>query len=160
MEHRIVESCGALIFCRTTRRYLFLLRNQSKYSGSWGIVGGKVEANETIIDGLHREIREEIGSINYAKIVPVEKFTSDNGRFFFHTFMIVVDEEFVPNLNSEHRGYCWVYLKDHPRPLHPGVWRSFKFKEVTKKIATMESILTDVGFQDKFAHGNSAEVQV
>jgi len=44
-------------------------------------------------------------------------------------------------LNSEHRGYCWVYLEDHPRPLHPGLWRSFNFDVILNKIRVLESVL-------------------
>lgn len=158
VEHRTVESCGALIFCPSTKRYLFLLRNHDRFSGSWGLVGGKVETGETPVQGLRREIQEEIGDVSYQKIIPIEKFTSDNEKFFFYTFLIPVDEEFVPTLNDEHRGYCWVGIKDHPRPLHPGVWRSFKFDSVVKKLETMESVLSDIGFQDKLTSRNDSEV--
>lgn len=158
VEHRTVESCGALIYCTTTKRYLFLLRDHDRFSGSWGLVGGKIEEGETAAQGLRREIQEEIGDISYNKIIPIEKFTSDNDRFFFYTFLIPVSEEFVPNLNDEHRGYCWVGIKDHPRPLHPGVWRSFKFDSVIEKLSTVEQALSDVSFQDKLASGNSTEV--
>jgi 8-oxo-dGTP pyrophosphatase MutT (NUDIX family) len=137
---------------------LFLLRNHDRHEGSWGLVGGKIEKDETVVDGLRREIQEEIGEVDYKKIIPIEKFTSDNERFFFHTFLIPVKDEFVPKLNSEHRGYCWVGIKDYPRPLHPGVWRSFKFDSVIAKLSTMESVLADVGFQDKLTSGNSTEV--
>jgi 8-oxo-dGTP pyrophosphatase MutT (NUDIX family) len=122
-----------------------LLRNAIRHSDSWGLVGGKVETDETVIQGLHREIKEEIGStISYKKVIPIEQFTSDNGKFVFHTFLIPVEQEFVPELNHEHRGYCWVHLKDHPKPLHPGVWRSFKFSAIVDKLKTMESVFTDL----------------
>jgi 8-oxo-dGTP pyrophosphatase MutT (NUDIX family) len=159
VEPRIVESCGALIYCISTRRYLFLLRDQDRHSGYWGLVGGKVESNESVVQGLCREIQEEIGDVAYSKIIPIEKFTSDNERFYFHTFLIPVNNEFVPSLNKEHRGYCWVELKDHPRPLHPGVWRSFKFDSVIKKISTMENVLSDVGFEHKITDRDHSQVQ-
>lgn len=158
MEHRNLESCGALIYSRSTRRYLFLLRDHTRYQGSWGIVGGKVENTESVIEGLRREIQEEIGDLDYNKIIPIEKFTSDNGRFFFHTFLIPVDKEFVPELNNEHRGYCWVAIKDHPRPLHPGVWRSFKFDSVIEKLSTVEQVLSDIGFEDELSSRNGTKV--
>lgn len=50
--------------------------------------------------------------------------------------------EFLPILNEEHRGFCWVELDDHPKPLHPGVWRTINFEAVTKKIKTIEKIFT------------------
>ena len=145
-------STGALIYCAKTRRYLFLLRNGSKHNGQWGLVGGKVEAGETVAQGLQREIQEELnGVIKDAKIIPIEQYTSDNDKFVFHTFLISVDEEFVPELNHEHRGYCWVHLEDHPKPLHPGVWRSFNFAVIVDKIKTMESVLADVGLYNKLS---------
>ncbi len=139
-EH--TEGVGALVYSKSTNRYLFLLRNKSRHAGSWGIVGGKVESNETVIQSLVREIREEIG-VDYTnrKFIPLETFTADNRKFVYYTFLVNVEEEFVPQLNDEHRGYCWVELNDHPRPLHPGLYRSFNFDIVKKKIKTLESIL-------------------
>jgi 8-oxo-dGTP pyrophosphatase MutT (NUDIX family) len=136
------EGCGALIYAKSTNRYLFLLRNKTKHAGSWGIVGGKIEEGETVTQGLVREINEEIGQ-DYSgkKFIPLETFTADNRKFAYYTFLVSVDAEFVPVLNDEHRGYCWVRIDDYPRPLHPGLWRSFNFDIVRKKIKTLESIL-------------------
>ena len=142
MDVSHIESVGAFVFCTSTRRYLFLLRNQGKYAGTWGLVGGKIEENESISNSLAREIEEELGgTICDPKLIPIEKFTSDNGKFIYHTFIAPVDSEFVPVLNNEHRGYCWVALTDHPKPLHPGVWRTINFTAVVQKIKTLESVL-------------------
>jgi 8-oxo-dGTP pyrophosphatase MutT (NUDIX family) len=142
MESGCLIGTGALIFCKSTKRYLFLLRNGDRHDGSWGLVGGKVEAGETVVEGLTREIAEELGGkIIDATLIPIEKFTSDSKNFEYHTYQITVDEEFVPVLNKEHRGYCWVQLEDHPKPLHPGVWRTFKFSSVIDKIKTLETVV-------------------
>jgi 8-oxo-dGTP pyrophosphatase MutT (NUDIX family) len=132
---------GALIYSRATKRYLFLLRNGAKHGGEWGLVGGKVDLGETSIQALKREIQEEIGGFNYHKVIPLEHFTSDNGKFEYHTYIIPVKNEFIPSLNHEHRGYAWTHIEDHPRPLHPGVWRSFSFESILKKIRTVEHVL-------------------
>lgn len=135
------QSCGSLIYCTSTHRYLFLLRNNGKFPDSWGLVGGKIEAGESILEGLMREIREELGGeILGAKIIPIEQYTSDNKRFTYHTFLIKVETEFVPELNNEHKGYCWVPLEAYPRPLHPGVFRSIRAEKTRMKIKTQEQI--------------------
>lgn len=140
MEHSHI-GCGALIYSRATKRYLFLLRNQKRHAGSWGLVGGGVDANESPMEALQREIVEEIGELNFNKIIPLEKFTSENNNFEYHTYIITVDKEFVPNLNNEHRGYAWTTIEDHPKPLHPGVWRTFNFQVILEKIKTFERAL-------------------
>jgi 8-oxo-dGTP pyrophosphatase MutT (NUDIX family) len=139
--------CGALVYSKSTQRYLFLLRNQKRHAGSWGLVGGGVESAETPIAALHREIQEEIGPIQIGKVIPLEKFTSDTNNFEYHTYLIVVEEEFIPRLNDEHRGYAWTELDDHPKPLHPGVWRTFNFKSIIDKIKTVEKVIAQPQMQ-------------
>lgn len=132
--------CGALIFSKSTQRYLFLLRNQKKHAGSWGLVGGGLEPGESPSEALQREIKEEIGNIKFEKIIPLEKFTAENKNFEYHTYLIAVEEEFVPRLNDEHRGFAWTGLTDYPKPLHPGVWRTFSFSSIIEKIKTVEKL--------------------
>ncbi|MCX7592633.1 MAG: NUDIX hydrolase [Fischerella sp.] len=141
-NNNLIESAGALIYCRSTNRYLFLLRDKTKHTNTWGLAGGKINKNETVAQGLYREIQEEIGiDFTKQKIIPIEKFTSYNNNFIYHTFLIVVDSEFVPKLNSEHKGYCWVNIKDYPKPLHPGVWKSFNFNTVIDKLSIIELVI-------------------
>jgi ADP-ribose pyrophosphatase YjhB (NUDIX family) len=135
-------NAGALIYSKSTQRFLFLLRNASKkYKGTCGLVGGRVESSERPAAGLLREINEELSvDLSEAKIVPIETFTNEKNGFVYHTYMILVDKEFTPILNGEHRGYAWVELDDYPRPLHPGVWKTFSFKSVIAKINTLKAV--------------------
>jgi len=138
----IIEGVGTFIYSTSTKRYLFLLRNTKRHAGTWGLAGGGVETGEYLLSSLYRELEEELGfDFSAIKVIPLEKFTSENGKFKYHTFLIALDEEFVPALNDEHRGYCWVRLEDHPRPLHPGVWRTINFATVIDKIRTLEEVL-------------------
>jgi 8-oxo-dGTP pyrophosphatase MutT (NUDIX family) len=127
---------------------LFLLRNQKRHAGSWGLVGGGVDPGESPSVALQREIIEEIGAINFSKVIPLEKFTSENKTFEYHTYLIIVEDEFVPQLNNEHRGYAWTSIDDHPKPLHPGVWRTFNFKSVVDKIRTVETVISQLLVQN------------
>ena len=130
-----LNSVGALFYAANTQRYLFLLRDATSYSGTWGLVGGKIELNETIGEALKREVSEEVGyTITTEKIIPIDLFTSDNKQFKYNTYVIVIDSEFVPTLNSEHRGFCWCELRDIPRPIHPGVAGTMKIDEIQEKL--------------------------
>jgi len=135
--------CGALIYSKQTHRYLFLLRNHKRHAGHWGLVGGRVEEGESPHTALLREISEEIGSVTVEKVIPLEKFTNEKNQFEYHTYLVPIDSEFVPTLNDEHRGYAWTTIADHPKPLHPGVWRTFSFEVILDKIKTFESIDID-----------------
>lgn len=137
--NNLKQGCGALIYSTSTNRYLFLLRNSGKFPFTWGLVGGKIEHNEMLEDGLVREMEEELGGIvKNAKIIPIEKYTSDSGIFVYHTFLIKVDEEFIPVLNSEHKGYCWVSLDGLPKPLHPGVEKTLNSISIREKLLAIE----------------------
>jgi 8-oxo-dGTP pyrophosphatase MutT (NUDIX family) len=135
-----IESAGALIYCITTNRYLFLLRNGIKFAGTWSIPGGKVEFRESILDALKRELLEEINfKLNEEKLIPLDTYTSTNQNFAYHTFIIMVDKEFVPELNSEHKGYAWAGIMDIPKPIHPGLFKTIKIEEIKQKLKTVET---------------------
>jgi len=136
----LTEGVGALIYARNTGRYLFLLRSSGSWPLTWGLAGGKVDTGESVSEGLNREIQEELGGkILAPKFIPIEKFTSTNEQFVYHTFFVAIDDEFVPELNEEHLGYAWLPLTAAPRPLHPGVSRTLGTEDIVKKIQTAES---------------------
>jgi 8-oxo-dGTP pyrophosphatase MutT (NUDIX family) len=142
LEPRIINSCGALIRSNKTGRYLFLLRDKCSYGNTWGLPGGKFENGESTVEALERECEEELGiPLIYQKFIPIETFTSEDKRFVYHTVLLTVEREFVPILNEEHKGYCWVFIEDHPKPLHPGVWKTFNFDVVKDKLDTMNKLL-------------------
>ncbi len=137
----ITQGVGALIWAKSTQRYLFLLRQGGSWSMTWALPGGKIDQGETVITGLAREIEEELGGrIQDPKLVPIEKYTSTDERFVYHTFFVSVDDEFVPVLNDEHAGYAWLPLVTAPRPLHPGISRTLACPAVMGKIAVAESM--------------------
>jgi 8-oxo-dGTP pyrophosphatase MutT (NUDIX family) len=139
MDSCVVKAVGVWFYCVRTRGYLYLLRNDSKYPDTWGLAGGKVEPVETLITAVERECAEELGSMpEYQQLIPIEKFTSADGGFEYHTFWCRVDHEFIPELNHEHVGYAWVHSGRLPRPLHPGLWNTVNLDAIQKKIASLE----------------------
>lgn len=107
---------------------------------TWALPGGKMDTGETVIVGLAREIEEELGGrIMEPKLVPIEKFTSEDRGFVYHTFFVSVDDEFVPVLNDEHMGYAWLPLVAIPKPLHPGITRTLTCQEVVEKLRYAEN---------------------
>jgi 8-oxo-dGTP pyrophosphatase MutT (NUDIX family) len=136
MESSYVNAVGIWFYSLDTQRCLYLMRSDSRNPNSWGLPGGKCEAGEALLDTINRECCEELGSMpTYAKLAPIEQFTSADGIFCYHTFFCCVEKEFVPVLNHEHRGYSWVDFSTWPRPMHPGLWNTVNFDEVLSKIA-------------------------
>jgi len=129
-------SAGIFFYSKNSKRFLYLLRTDAKNPGNWGIPGGKIENDETLLDGLQRECVEEIGYWpDIPKLVPIQKFV--NNAFTYHTFFSQIEEEFIPILNKEHCGYAWVGESQYPKPLHPGLFSTVNFDVVQKKLKTL-----------------------
>lgn len=142
MEHRDLTAVGALFISIKSGRGLFLLRDQDTYSDTWGLVGGQLESGEGLQDGLIREISEEIGFVPHIlKTIPLELFSSPDGHFNYHTFVLLVKTEFIPTLSSEHKGYAWCDLSNTPKPLHPGLYNSLNNSIIREKLQTITELL-------------------
>ena len=139
---KLFKACGTLLLANNTKRLLFLLRDNDTHSNTWGLVGGKVEDSETVMQALTREIKEEIGKdLIINKTIPLELFRSDDGNFEYHTFICMIDEEFIPILSDEHKGYCWCAVDSFPKPLHPGLYSSLNNYDIQQKLMTVKEIL-------------------
>ena len=137
ITERIVCS-GALFYAKSTRRFLLLQKTHGKHEGTWGLVGGTNITGETPWQGLQREITEEIGSIpDIKKTIPLETFVSNDTVFNFHTYLCVVDSEFIPVLSDEHQGWAWAIIDKAPKPLHQGLRNSFSSKTIRTKLQTI-----------------------
>ena len=133
---------GALIYAKNTRRFLLLQKAEGKHSGTWGLVGGTNNEGETAWQGLQREITEEIGSnFTILKTIPIETFVSNDAVFNFHTYLCLVDNEFVPVLSDEHVGWAWATIDCAPKPLHQGLRSSFANKTVRTKLQTLFDVM-------------------
>jgi 8-oxo-dGTP pyrophosphatase MutT (NUDIX family) len=140
MESSSVKAVGVWFYSVDTRRYLYLMRNDSKHPGAWGLPGGRVEDKETLLATINRECQEELGFVpEYIRMIPLEKFTTVDSGFEYHTFFCTVGQEFQPQLNDEHIGYAWIDSGTWPRPMHPGLWSTVNFEAVQNKILVIES---------------------
>lgn len=139
MDSSAVNAVGVWFYSVDTQRYLYLMRNDPKHPGTWGLPGGRMESGETIMQAIERECKEELGAMpEYLRLVPLEKFTTVDAGFAYHTFFCSVAKEFTPVLNHEHTGWAWINSGIWPKPMHPGLWSTVNFEAVQDKIATIE----------------------
>lgn len=144
MENRAVteiDCSGALVCSRNTQRFLLLQKRNGKHGGKWGLVGGTNNDGESAWQGLQREIQEELGFIpEIKKTLPLERFVSNDSCFKFHTYLCIVENEFIPLLSIEHSAWGWFDLKSLPKPLHKGLELSLKNRIIENKIQTILDI--------------------
>ena len=146
MENSVVKESivcsGALLYAKTTGRFLLLQKSHGKHAGTWGLVGGTNMSGETPWQGLQREIAEEIGVLPIIlKTIPLETFVSNDRVFNFHTYLCVIEAEFVPVLSDEHQGWAWATIDRAPKPLHQGLRNSFGSKIIRTKLQTIFDVI-------------------
>lgn len=138
-----INCSGGLFLSRDTGRFLFVLRTQGKTAGTWGLVGGKSEPQDkTPYDTLLREINEELGKTPLIKkVIPLELFVSADENFNYNTYVLLVEKEFMPILNSEHSAYAWCNLGAWPKPLHRGVKASLSNRIIKTKLELLLDLI-------------------
>lgn len=140
----MLRAVGALIICQRTHRAMMQLRSEEeRHSMCWGLWGGKLKGKEGDLEGLKRELVEELGHPGVPDTIGISHiytFTTRNRHFRHVSYAVLCEEEFNPILNNESAGYCWVKINSWPSPLHYNTGKMFKsraFKE------TLKSILSD-----------------
>lgn len=114
------KGVGAIIVSEETGKVMTVLRSpKESHPNTWTFAGGKVERDESFIDALQRELKEELNLTKIKKITPLHKYQSRSKDFVYETYIVLVDEEFTPELNWENTGYAWTDIDNLPSPLHP-----------------------------------------
>ena len=140
-----VRGSGALFLSQSTQRFLLLQKAAGKKEGIWGLVGGKVENDESVWQSLCREVEEEIGFMpEILKAIPLESFVSDDSNFNFQTYICVVKDEFVPRLSNEHKGWAWCEIDSWPKPAHQGIKNTLSNRVIRAKVETVFEFLDNL----------------
>jgi 8-oxo-dGTP pyrophosphatase MutT (NUDIX family) len=121
---------GVLIKAKDTNRVLLLLRNSvCDAPNTWALVSGGINNNEDVLEGLKREVYEEL-SVN-ADIIKYDFIRIENENeliFFYHEGF--TEHEFLPILNEEHDDFGWFDEDNLPSPLYPKAIN--KIKDICK----------------------------
>lgn len=115
---------GCLILAKDTGRLLIAHRSRHvEQPLTWGTWGGAIDSGEDPAEAARREVSEEAG-YNGSIIGIKPLFVFKSGTFRYYNFLVIVENEFKPELNWESCGYQWCSYGDWanwPRPLHFGL---------------------------------------
>lgn len=138
-----IVAAGVVFLAIDTGKCLLQLRNSDKkFKHTWGFWGGIINSDESVYQGIQRELQEEIGLVpELQKLNPLDVYQSRDKNFYYYSFVYVVDKEFLPpKLNSESAGYAWVNIGNWPKPLHAGAKTTLYNNSGTAKLDTILSI--------------------
>ena len=107
-------------FIENQGKFLFLHMQDGKSQGNtWGIPGGKVEKNESALNGVLREVREETGialspeSVKHIQTVYITNRVRNNVSYVYHMYSAPYDGTLAITIEpTEHKGFTWVTLSD------------------------------------------------
>ncbi len=140
------HAAGTLILAETSGRVLLLDRSDGS---GWSHPGGWAEDGETPEETAIRELDEETGlpailtepilSFSLAVdadgvvFVPASDLPPRAPALVYDLFVVTVREEFVPDLNDEHRGWAWADVTAPGKRLHPGCAVALEWIQVLAK---------------------------
>ena len=92
--------------------FLIVQRNRKKHMGlKWEFPGGKVEENETFVEALSREIKEELNiKINLQDKIAEEKYKDKKIDIVLHYYLCTQESGAIEL--TEHEDLAWVEKKN------------------------------------------------
>tara|TARA_B100001287_G_C22682302_1_gene531220 strand:+ start:2228 stop:2659 length:432 start_codon:yes stop_codon:yes gene_type:complete len=142
----LITALGTIFLSKSTGKVMLGLRSESStFSGTWSFWGGKLENTEYFGETLDRELEEELGKISGVQnTYALDDYESKDGKFKYASYVTIVNDEFIPTLNSEHVGYCWVEVDKWPKPLHNGARIILENKFNKKKIKQLVELYSNL----------------
>lgn len=126
---------AAVIECLGHASPTFLLgkRSGGRGNGEWALIGGKVEADETLAEGIAREVREEVGlnkrpedyRLLFSREERIEGSAKRSLTFYYHIQISPTDVLSVVNCEPDTHSELKWFKADHAddREL-PKIWKS------------------------------------
>lgn len=135
-EHWGPHGAAGLLIRHTDNEgtHRFLMQKRAPWvdhGGTWSIPGGAIDAGETPEEGVHREVREEMGDTPSLK--HVHTHTDDHGGWAYHTVVSQSPHPFIPHGGEDdeaddHRWMTRHEIDDlgHEGELHPGFAKTWE----------------------------------
>lgn len=115
---------GVKIFIKNEQGQFLLLRRSHPYPGDketkWDIPGGRINSNESLMDGLRREVSEETSMelIGDPKFIYVQDIFQGTQRHVVRITYVGLAAGEVLLDPGEHQEYQWVKLEDILKTYH------------------------------------------
>jgi 8-oxo-dGTP pyrophosphatase MutT (NUDIX family) len=146
---------GAVFYAKKTKKFLLAYRSSRvNEPHTWGVWGGALEDRERPKDAVKREVEEETGYQGEYTIIP--SFMFQKGSFKYHNFIIVIDDEFSPNLDWETEKFGWFGVDEFPSSLHFGLKSLYPY--LKKFAGKLEAKAAVTDFETAYQLGQEAGV--
>ena len=134
---RVEVAVGVLI--RADGRFLLTSRPHGKaYAGYWEFPGGKLEASETVLQALRRELHEELGiDVTAAQLWRVDEFDYPHALVRLNFCKVTAWSGELQM--REGQQMAWQQLPVDVQPVLPGTWPVLRWLAEERGVAHAEA---------------------